>query len=78
MALLFALPQLLALGLFFFWPAVQAIWWSFHLVPPFGGHEIFVGLSNYWRVLKAPGVLAALGSTLLLSVSSVVLSIIIA
>ncbi len=26
LALLFALPQLLALGLFFYWPAVQAIW----------------------------------------------------
>lgn len=50
-ALLFALPQLLALALFFYWPALQAIWWSFHLVLPFGGHEVFVGLSNYWRVL---------------------------
>ncbi|MBI6795230.1 carbohydrate ABC transporter permease [Pseudomonas syringae] len=78
LALLFALPQLLALGLFFYWPAVQAIWWSFHLVPPFGGNEIFVGLSNYWRVLKDPGVLASLGSTLVFSLSSVVLSIVIA
>lgn len=78
LALLFALPQLLALGLFFYWPALQALWWSFHLVPPFGGHEIFVGLSNYWRVLKDPGVLASLGSTLVFSLSSVMLSILIA
>ncbi|MEE5107048.1 sugar ABC transporter permease [Pseudomonas alliivorans] len=77
-ALLFALPQLLALGLFFYWPALQAIWWSFHLVLPFGGHEVFVGLSNYWRVLRDPGVLASLGSTLIFSLSSVALSMLIA
>ncbi|MEE4815586.1 sugar ABC transporter permease [Pseudomonas alliivorans] len=77
-ALLFALPQLLALGLFFYWPALQAIWWSFHLVLPFGGHEVFVGLSNYWRVLRDPGVLASLGSTLIFSLSSVALSTLIA
>ena len=76
-ALLFALPQLLALGLFFYWPALQAIWWSFHLVLPFGGHEVFVGLSNYWRVLRDPGVLASLGSTLIFSLSSVALSMLI-
>ena len=77
-ALLFALPQLLALALFFYWPALQAIWWSFHLVLPFGGHEVFVGLSNYWRVLRDPGVLASLGSTLIFSLSSVALSMLIA
>ena len=77
-ALLFALPQLLALALFFYWPALQAIWWSFHLVLPFGGHEVFVGLNNYWRVLRDPGVLASLGSTLIFSLSSVALSMLIA
>lgn len=77
-ALLFALPQLLALALFFYWPTLQAIWWSFHLVLPFGGHEVFVGLSNYWRVLRDPGVLASLGSTLIFSLSSVALSMLIA
>ncbi|CAM3344716.1 glycerol-3-phosphate transporter permease [Pseudomonas floridensis] len=78
MALLFALPQLMALALFFYWPALQAIWWSFHLVLPFGGSELFVGLNNYWRVLRDPGVLASLGTTLIFSVSSVVLSMLVA
>jgi sn-glycerol 3-phosphate transport system permease protein len=74
-ALLFALPQLLVLGLFFYWPALQALWWSFHRVRPFGGDEAFIGLSNYWRVLNDPGVLDALSSTLIFSFFSVALSI---
>lgn len=76
--LLFALPQLLALVLFFYWPAIQALWWSFNRVQPFGGHETFVGLDNFRRVLDDPGVLNSLYSTLVFSLSSVLLSIVIA
>jgi len=76
--LLFALPQLLALVLFFYWPAIQALWWSFNRVQPFGGHETFVGLDNFRRVLGDPGVLNSLYSTLVFSLSSVLLSMVIA
>jgi len=36
--------------IFFFWPAAQAIWQSFFLQDPFGGHYVFVGLENYTRL----------------------------
>lgn len=76
--LLFALPQLLALALFFYWPAIKALWWSFNRVQPFGGQVTFVGLDNFRRVLGDPGVLSSLYSTLVFSLSSVLLSMVIA
>ena len=53
-ALLFAAPQLAVLLLFFYWPAVEALWWSFNLQPPFGGSSRFVGLDVFRRVLSDP------------------------
>lgn len=44
------LPQMIVVGLFFFWPAAQAIWQSFFLQDPFGARVIFVGLENYTRL----------------------------
>lgn len=49
--LLIALPQLLLICLFFYWPALKAIAWSVHLVRPFGNGEVFVGLDNYARIV---------------------------
>lgn len=48
--LLLAAPQLLIVFLFFYWPACQAINWSFHLEQPFGNGSVFVGLDNYARL----------------------------
>lgn len=76
--LLFAFPQLLALAIFFYWPAIQALWWSLNRVQPFGGRETYVGLDNFRRILNDPGVLDSLQSTLIFSLSSVCLSIVIA
>lgn len=76
--LLFALPQLLALLLFFYWPALQAFWWSLNRVQPFGGGETFAGLDNFARVLSDPGTLAALRATLVFSLGATLLSILIA
>lgn len=47
---LLVLPQMTVVVLFFFWPAVQAVWQSFFLQDPFGGKVIFVGLENYTRL----------------------------
>jgi len=53
-------PQMLIVFVFFYWPAAQALWWSFTIEPPFGGPAEFVGLANlraiasspeYWRVV---------------------------
>ncbi|NWB97029.1 sugar ABC transporter permease [Pseudomonas gingeri] len=78
LSLLFALPQLLALATFFYWPALQAFWWSLHRTQPFAGHGAFVGLDNYWRVLNDPSVVDSFCSTLVFSLSSVLFSMIIA
>ena len=40
-------PQIIITVLFFFWPAVQAIWYSFQLQDAFGLKTEFVGLRNF-------------------------------
>lgn len=40
-------PQLLVTVIFFFLPAAQALWQSFHLEDPFGLSSSFVGLDNF-------------------------------
>jgi sn-glycerol 3-phosphate transport system permease protein len=44
---LLVLPQMIVVVIFFFWPALQAIWQSFFLQDPFGGRVLFVGIENY-------------------------------
>src|SRR5688572_21132714 len=41
------LPQIAVTIVFFFWPAVQAGWFSFQLQDAFGLHTEFVGLRNF-------------------------------
>ena len=53
-ALAFAGPQLFVILLFFYWPAAEALWWSFNLQPPFGGNARFVGFDTFARVLSDP------------------------
>ncbi|HET9337656.1 MAG TPA: glycerol-3-phosphate transporter permease, partial [Casimicrobiaceae bacterium] len=40
-------PQIAITIVFFFWPAVQAVWYSFLLQDAFGLNTEFVGLQNY-------------------------------
>ncbi|MBW8907355.1 MAG: glycerol-3-phosphate transporter permease, partial [Betaproteobacteria bacterium] len=40
-------PQIAVTLVFFFWPAVQAIWFSFQLQDAFGLRTEFVGLRNF-------------------------------
>ncbi|MCF8178748.1 MAG: sn-glycerol-3-phosphate ABC transporter permease UgpA [Sulfuritalea sp.] len=40
-------PQIAITVIFFFWPAFQAIWYSFQLQDAFGLHTQFVGLENF-------------------------------
>ena len=78
MPIALAAPQLVLVALFFYWPACKAIWWSFHLVRPFGNGSTFVGLSNYLRILGDPGFLASLQASAIFTVSSVSLAVLIA
>ncbi len=45
-------PQIVITILFFFWPAVQAVWYSFQLQDAFGLKSQFVGLQNYAKLFK--------------------------
>jgi sn-glycerol 3-phosphate transport system permease protein len=45
-------PQIVITILFFFWPAVQAVWYSFQLQDAFGLKTQFVGLQNYAALFK--------------------------
>lgn len=51
---LFALPQLILILLFFYWPVTAVVNWAFTLEPPFGGVAEFVGFANFREVLADP------------------------
>jgi sn-glycerol 3-phosphate transport system permease protein len=45
-------PQIAITLVFFFWPAAQAVWYSFQLQDAFGLKSQFVGLANYAALFK--------------------------
>ena len=45
-------PQIAITIVFFFWPAVQAVWYSFQLQDAFGLKSQFVGLQNFAALFK--------------------------
>jgi sn-glycerol 3-phosphate transport system permease protein len=45
-------PQLVLVFIFFYWPAVQSLYWALTLEPPFGGGNQFVGLQNFQTVFS--------------------------
>src|SRR5437899_5047618 len=49
--ILFAVPQLILIFTFFYWPAGQAVYWSLTLQQPWGGGNIWVGLDNFRSIL---------------------------
>ncbi|AYG65997.1 MULTISPECIES: ABC transporter permease subunit [unclassified Rhizobium] len=49
--ILFAVPQLLLIFTFFYWPAGQAVFWSLTLQQPWGGGNIWVGLDNFKSII---------------------------
>ena len=51
--ILFAVPQILLIFTFFYWPAGQAVYWSLTLQQPWGGGNIWVGLDNFRSILSS-------------------------
>jgi sn-glycerol 3-phosphate transport system permease protein len=45
-------PQIAVTLVFFFWPAVQAVWYSFQLQDAFGLRTEFVGLANFAALFR--------------------------
>ena len=73
--LLLLAPQLAITFVFFFWPAGQAIWFSFLRQDAFGIRTQFVGLENFADLLADPLYLATVRNTAVFSVSVAALSL---
>ncbi len=67
-------PQLLIIFVFFYWPSVQALFWSFTLEPPFGGPAQWVGFDNLRELFAAPEYYASAWITLVFAFWTTVLS----
>ncbi|MEX4009229.1 sn-glycerol-3-phosphate ABC transporter permease UgpA [Neoaquamicrobium sediminum] len=62
-------PQLVIVGIFFYWPASQALYQSVLREDPFGLRSTFVGLANFRRVLAEPNYINALQNTAVFSIA---------
>jgi len=75
-------PQIAITIIFFFWPAVQAAWYSFQLQDAFGLKTEFVGLSNFATLFADDHYLASFKTTAVFSlwvaVSGIVISLLLA
>jgi len=75
-------PQIAITVVFFFWPAVQAFWYSFLLQDAFGLKTQFVGLQNFVTLFHDPGYLQSFKVTAVFSVlvagSGIVISLVLA
>ena len=62
-------PQLAITVVFFFWPASQAVWYSFQLQDAFGLRSQFVGLQNFYTLFRDPNYLASFRTTAVFSIA---------
>jgi sn-glycerol 3-phosphate transport system permease protein len=60
-------PQLAITVVFFFWPATQAVWYSFQLQDAFGLKTQFVGLQNFAALFQDKHYLSSFRITVLFS-----------
>ena len=68
-------PQATVIGVFFFWPAAQALLQSFQLQDAFGTSTEWVGLENFERLFADAGYLESFKTTALFSILVAVLGI---
>ena len=61
-------PQMLVIGVFFFWPAGQALYQSLQQQDPFGTSIEYVGLDNFRQLFADPGYVESFKTTALFSV----------
>ena len=61
-------PQIVITILFFFWPALQAVWYSFQLQDAFGLRTDFIWVENYRDLLAQPDYYRAMATTAIFSV----------
>jgi len=75
---LLLVPQLIITFVFFYWPAIQAVWQSFLREDAFGLSSEFIGLENYQALFTQPEYYKAMLTTLVFSSLVAVLSLSIA
>jgi sn-glycerol 3-phosphate transport system permease protein len=68
-------PQIVITLVFFFWPAMQAVWYSFQLQDAFGLKTQFVGLQNFVALFRDPHYLNSFRVTAVFSVLVTVLGL---
>ncbi|MBO9652534.1 MAG: sn-glycerol-3-phosphate ABC transporter permease UgpA [Variovorax sp.] len=61
-------PQLIVIGVFFFWPAVQALLQSMQVQDAFGSSTEWVGLQNFRDLFNDPGYIESFETTALFSI----------
>jgi sn-glycerol 3-phosphate transport system permease protein len=75
-------PQIAVTIIFFFWPAGQAVWYSFQVQDAFGLNTEFVGLRNFIELLSDSHYLASFRVTavfsLLVAASGIAISLLLA
>ena len=75
-------PQIAVTIVFFFWPAAQAVYWSFLVQDPFGLSTKWVWFQNYVELFKSDHYLASFRVTavfsLLVAVSGILISLLLA
>jgi sn-glycerol 3-phosphate transport system permease protein len=71
-------PQIAVTLVFFYWPAIQAVWQSFLLQDAFGLSTVFVGLENYATLIGQPEYYHTVVNTLVFSALVSVISLSIA
>lgn len=71
------MPQLLIIGIFFFWPAAQAVLQSFQMEDAFGMSTEWVGFANFTQLFDDPSYLDSFGRTALFSVLVATLGLVI-
>jgi sn-glycerol 3-phosphate transport system permease protein len=68
-------PQIAVTFIFFYWPALQAVWQSFLLQDAFGLSTTFVWFENYVYLFAQPEYYRTIGNTIVFSAAVAVLSL---
>ncbi len=68
-------PQLVITVVFFYWPAIQAVWQSFLLQDAFGLSTAFIWFENYRGLFSQPDYYQTIATTLVFSGAVAVLSL---
>jgi sn-glycerol 3-phosphate transport system permease protein len=72
------LPQIAVTVVFFFWPAFQAVWYSFQIQDAFGNSTQWVGLANFIALFHDDAYLASFEVTAVFSLCVAVLGLAVA